>query len=81
MKFQKWAALSKKTDWLKELLLIGTRRLPATADLVNLLLGVRKSVSGGGAGPGRILKTKQALLHFTVLSQLKRTCLSRILQW
>ncbi len=64
MEFQKRAALTEKTDWLKELFLIGTIRLPAGADLMNLLLSVKKSLSGGGARPRRILKSQTGIAEF-----------------
>lgn len=41
--FQNWAAGTEKADWLKELFLSGTMRVVVEANLVSLLLNVKKS--------------------------------------
>ena len=52
---QVWVALTDKADLPNSLFLKGIARLPAATDLVYLLPLDKKSESGGGARPLRIL--------------------------
>ena len=57
IEFQVWVALTEKADLPNSLFLKGIARLPVATDLVGLYLLPleKKSESGGGARPLRIL--------------------------